>query len=67
MTWDDPIVCVCRHVSEDTIVRAIRAGADTLEKVRVTSGANTGCGGCAEEIEELIEDVMSEACAPDLG
>lgn len=60
MTYVDPIVCICRQVSEDSIVRAIRAGADTVQKVREASSANTGCGGCLEDIEELIADELGE-------
>ncbi|MET9628336.1 (2Fe-2S)-binding protein [Lentzea sp. NPDC006480] len=52
----DPVICVCAHVTEDVIISAIGRGARTLEAVRVACQANTGCGGCAGDIEELLED-----------
>jgi bacterioferritin-associated ferredoxin len=59
LTEDDPIVCVCAHVSEDTVLAAVRAGAHTLGAVREACGANAGCGGCAEDIGELIEEALA--------
>jgi bacterioferritin-associated ferredoxin len=53
---DDPVICLCRGVTEDQICAAIEAGARTVEEVRHACGANTGCGGCQDEIWELIED-----------
>jgi NAD(P)H-nitrite reductase large subunit len=52
----DPVICVCAQVTEDTIVSAIDTGARTLEAVRAACEANTGCGGCADDIEELLEE-----------
>jgi bacterioferritin-associated ferredoxin len=56
---DDPVICVCRGVTENEICAVIAAGARTLPQVRMACGANTGCGGCADDIEELIEDAAS--------
>jgi bacterioferritin-associated ferredoxin len=53
---DDPVICVCRGVTEDEICAVIAAGARTVEQVRLVCGANTGCGSCVHDIEELIED-----------
>ena len=50
--------CVCRQVTRATIKAAIKNGADTLEKVKVQTGAMTGnCKGrrCKGSIEELVE------------
>lgn len=58
--WDDPIVCVCMEVSEDQIVNAIETGNHSIEAIRRACGANTNCGGCREDIEELLEEVLSE-------
>ncbi|MGQ0839456.1 (2Fe-2S)-binding protein [Actinokineospora sp.] len=52
----DPIVCVCARVSEDTVLAAIHAGARTISDIRTSCGANTGCGGCADDIGELLEE-----------
>jgi NAD(P)H-nitrite reductase large subunit len=53
---DDPVVCVCAGLSENDLVRLIRSGAGTVEILRSAGGANTGCGGCREELEELLDD-----------
>ena len=52
------IVCLCKQVSEETIVEAIKNGADTLDKVKEATGAATGaCKGarCSQTIEALIQ------------
>ncbi|MFF4383454.1 (2Fe-2S)-binding protein [Kitasatospora sp. NPDC001547] len=60
MTVYDPdpdcIVCVCRAVSEAEIVAAIRAGAHSPADIGARCLAGTGCGGCGEALQELIED-----------
>lgn len=51
--------CPCRQVTRATIKAAIKDGADTLEKVKVKTGAMTGtCKGrrCKASIEGLLEE-----------
>lgn len=53
----DNIVCLCKGITEDTIIDAIKNGADTMDKVKDVTGATTGyCHGsrCKGKIEELI-------------
>ena len=53
------LVCLCKAVEKDTIVKAIKDGADTFEKVQEATGAGTGfCGAarCRGKIEELIQE-----------
>lgn len=38
----DNIICYCKHVSEATIVQAIRDGAHTLGAIQKATGACTG-------------------------
>lgn len=54
----DPIVCVCMQVSEDRIVEVILAGATDLQAVRDACGANTVCGNCRPDVEELLADTL---------
>lgn len=52
-------VCFCKGVDEETIVEAIKNGADTFEKVSEVTGAGTGpCRGarCRKRINELVEE-----------
>ncbi|MEU9126689.1 (2Fe-2S)-binding protein [Kitasatospora sp. NPDC048540] len=55
MTDDtDSVVCVCLAVTEGSILAAIRRGHRDLAAVRKETGANTGCGDCALDIEDLL-------------
>jgi bacterioferritin-associated ferredoxin len=42
-------------VSDDEIVRAVDAGADSVHAVGHHTRAGTGCGMCHDRIEDLIE------------
>lgn len=52
------IICVCFDVSEETIREAIRNGAHTVEAVGEATQAGTGCGGCLEKIQEIIDEEL---------
>jgi bacterioferritin-associated ferredoxin len=49
-------VCMCRAVTESEIRDCIRGGARTVEEVGKLSEAGTGCGGCQDSIEMILED-----------
>jgi bacterioferritin-associated ferredoxin len=49
-------VCMCLAVTESEIRGCIRAGARTVEEVSECSLAGTGCGGCLDNVEALLED-----------
>ena len=49
----------CTHTNEPgcRILEAIKNGADTYEKVKKETGANTyGCFACRLEIKKLLEE-----------
>ncbi len=48
------LVCFCYSVSREEIVTAIKEGSTTLMEVRKTTNANTGCGGCGEDVKKLL-------------
>lgn len=53
------LVCLCKGIEKDTIVDAIKEGADTFEKVQETTCAGTGfCGAsrCGAKLEALIKE-----------
>ncbi|KUL21345.1 (2Fe-2S)-binding protein [Streptomyces regalis] len=56
---DDPLICLCRRVRESAILAAADQGCRTLADVRDRTEANTGCGDCAADIEELLESVRT--------
>ncbi|MFI6011958.1 bacterioferritin-associated ferredoxin [Streptomyces sp. NPDC051243] len=51
----DVVVCVCMAVTEAQLLEAVARGFHDLPALREATGANTGCGDCAEDIEELVE------------
>lgn len=52
---EDPTVCVCADVSESEVLAAKAAGAADLAALRAATGANTGCGDCSCDLEDLLE------------
>ncbi|MCX4692835.1 bacterioferritin-associated ferredoxin [Streptomyces sp. NBC_01408] len=62
-----PTICICNRVTEDEIVGWIRRGFTTVDDIGEQCGAGQGCGGCRDELIELIEfidDFADEAAAP---
>ncbi len=51
------IICHCKNVDYITIRKAMMAGARTLNEIKEMTGASTGCGGCADEIENILASV----------
>ncbi|MET0402455.1 MAG: (2Fe-2S)-binding protein [Cystobacter sp.] len=61
------IVCLCRAVSDRTIRARISEGAQTVEQLGAACGAGTGCGGCHDQLGQLLVDArpsntMRPAC-----
>ena len=55
----DTIVCFCYSITRGEIREAIRNGAKTIEEIRAQTLANTGCGGCEWEVQELLEQELA--------
>ena len=55
--------CVCRAVTEDTVRKAIDAGADSVRAVTASTCAGDDCGACHDFIEDLIEARWGKADA----
>lgn len=47
--------CRCKNVSIETIVNAVKDGADTVDKVVEVTGAGSACGRCKGIIGNIIE------------
>ncbi|MDI4664519.1 nitrogenase iron-molybdenum cofactor biosynthesis protein NifE [Xanthobacter autotrophicus] len=52
-------VCNCKSVDVGAIEDAIHAGASNLADVKAQTKASSGCGGCAERIEEMLDAAAS--------
>lgn len=50
----DPEVCNCHHVTESTLVGAIRDGCTSLPQLSAATKAGTGCGSCRGTLARLI-------------
>lgn len=53
----DRIICHCKNVSYIDIRKAMIQGARTLDEIKNMTGAATGCGRCAGEIEKILGSV----------
>lgn len=52
-------ICHCRIVPTRDVEQAILAGAHSLEKLQRWTGASTGCGTCAVDVNGLLEYHLS--------
>lgn len=48
--------CRCKKVPYETVVDAVKNGADTLAKVSEVTGAGTVCTRCTKLLEGIIDD-----------
>ena len=52
------IICHCFEVSREETENAIREkGLKTVEEVGEVTNAGTGCGGCQEQIQEILDEI----------
>lgn len=49
------IVCRCNNVSIETVLTAIKNGADTVEKIGDATKAGTACGRCKAILQNILE------------
>lgn len=51
------VICHCNDVDYVTIRKAMISGARTVDDIKEITGACTVCGGCEEEIKEILSSV----------
>lgn len=52
------IVCHCFDVTREDIEKAIKEkGLKTVEEVAEETQAGSGCGGCQEVIQEILDEI----------
>ena len=54
------IVCECFGVTNGQIRDAVWEGATTLEEVAEKTGAGTGCSGCNDDLQRLVDFFATE-------
>ena len=57
---EDRQICNCMEVSYSTIKKAIEDGAKTVDGIKEMTDASTGCGGCEEEIQEILDELLNK-------
>ncbi|HUU27152.1 MAG TPA: Fe-S cluster assembly protein NifU [archaeon] len=63
-TLEGKVICICFGVTEEKIKRAIRENKlTTVEQVTQLIKAGSACGGCKEEIAEIIASLAEEVKA----
>ncbi len=60
MREKDDIICHCQEVTYQEILDAIDNGATTVEIIGDVTEAGITCGGCIEEIEEILEEELNK-------
>ncbi len=54
-------VCVCRSVTENSILEELRSGqARTFVEVQNRTGCSTGCGTCEMRVRRIISDYFEK-------
>jgi len=48
-------ICQCFDVSKSEVKKAIKDGHDTIEKLSEHIRVGSGCGGCIEHVEEILD------------
>lgn len=52
------IICHCFDVSREEIEKAIHEqGLKTVDEVGEATNAGTGCGGCQDQIQEILDEI----------
>lgn len=55
---DNEIVCNCMGVTRGEIVKAIKEKhLETVEQVGEITDAGTGCGGCQDDIQAILDEI----------
>ena len=55
------IVCNCKAVSDRTIRKLVRRGAETPREIARACGAGVTCGGCRPAVREILESELKRA------
>ena len=58
------LVCHCRGVSDRQIKRAVNNGACSLRDVARATGAGMRCGGCRENVAQVVQDALQSEFHP---
>jgi bacterioferritin-associated ferredoxin len=60
------IICHCHGVTDREIRRAVRDGARSLRMIGSACGAGSGCGGCQEAVQEILDGEGTSSARPSM-
>jgi len=60
MRKKDEIICFCQDITYEEIVKAIKNGAHTIDDIGDVTEAGITCGGCIEDLEEILEEELNK-------
>ena len=52
-------ICLCKSVSEKTLVDTIHSGTHDLQELINKTGASTKCGSCLKQVSKIFEREMN--------
>lgn len=53
-------ICYCNDVCKLVITSAIESGASTLAQIKTQTLASTGCGGCTDTVQQLLDSQQNK-------
>ena len=56
----DENICHCQEVTYKEILDAIKNGAKTVDDLGDELEAGIACGGCIDDLEEILEEELSK-------
>lgn len=57
---DTDTICYCNDVCKLVITSAIKNGASTLAQIKSQTLASTGCGGCTDTVQQLLDSEQNK-------
>lgn len=55
---DSATICSCHNVSKGAVVACVESGCTELGELKSSTGASTGCGGCAALLKSTFENEL---------
>ncbi len=57
---DTDTICYCNDVCKLVITSAVKNGATTLDHIKTQTFASTGCGGCTDLVQQLLDAELNK-------
>ncbi|BAV07608.1 assimilatory nitrite reductase (NAD(P)H) large subunit precursor [Filimonas lacunae] len=54
----DALICSCEGITKDDIMQQVQHGCETLDAIKKSCKAATGCGGCAPMVKDIMEHTL---------